>query len=86
MQNVLQFVDKNIKFNSEFRGNKRVSSNRKSISTTLKQKNKQKRYQVNRVKINPNKKTQVASPSVEKHPDVAQKYKKMILHVIATSL
>ena len=69
MLNVLQFVDKNIKFNSEFRGNKRVSSNRKSISTTLKQKNKQKRYQVNRVKINPNKKTQVASPSVEKHPD-----------------
>ena len=38
MENILKFVDKNMKFKSEVRGKRRVTSKRSSVSKTVKNK------------------------------------------------
>ena len=64
MENILQFVDKNMKFKSEVRGKRRVTSKRSSVSKTVKNKGNR-----NRNRVNINKKIEKGAPDVEKHPD-----------------
>ena len=40
MENILKFVDKNMKFKSEFRGKRRTTSKQSSTSKTIKNNNK----------------------------------------------
>ena len=72
MESVLQFVDKNMKFKSEFRGRRRVTSKRTSMSKTVKRKNNlnNKKIIKNRANmVKKNKKMETESEGVEKHPD-----------------
>ena len=47
MENILQFVDKNMKFKSEIRGRRPITSKRTHMSKTVKRGNKQNRSKVN---------------------------------------
>jgi hypothetical protein len=75
IQNILKFVDKNLKFKSEFRGKRRSSassSTRSSASKTIKNKNKRSSTRGNKNKKMDNRVSAPASssaPPVEKHPD-----------------
>ena len=74
MENILQFVDKNMKFKSEVRGRRSVTSKRTYMSKTLKNKSKQNGNRINRInrninRVNINKKIEKGAPVVEKHPD-----------------
>ncbi len=79
MENILKFVDKNLKFKSEFRGKRRSSK-------TIKYKSKKSSSRRSK-----NKKIENLAPPVEKHPDgfiklkCSPKLEKMILLVIVTS-
>ena len=74
MENILQFVDKNIKFKSEVRGRRCVTSKRSSMPKTVKNRGNINRGNINRGNINRgninrgNKNKKIA-PHVEKHPD-----------------
>jgi hypothetical protein len=73
IQNILKFVDKNLKFKSEFRGKRRASassSTRSSVSKTIKYKNKRSsNRRIKNKKIEKTEKTESVIPPVEKHPD-----------------
>ena len=73
IQNILKFVDKNLKFKSEFRGKRRASalpSTRSSVSKTIKYKNKRSSSRrIKNKKIEKTEKTESVIPPVEKHPD-----------------
>jgi len=73
IQNILKFVDKNLKFKSEFRGKRRasaLSSSRSSVSKTITYKNKRSSSRrIKNKKIEKTEKTESVIPPVEKHPD-----------------
>jgi hypothetical protein len=74
MENILQFVDKNMKFKSEIRGKRRVTSKRTYMSKTLKNKSKHNGNRINGNRINGNRNRKIEkggpiAPDVEKHPD-----------------